>query len=642
MTMKKIQEKLLSLPVLCLLLLAMSLTVTWFAPKDDNSDAWSYHYYSGNMLFDNRLDTDYFGASIQGYFNPLVHAPFAAMINARWPDRWVAMAMAGYCSLALMLMAVFYRVSLNLTGWTLFSATLLSISMYVVWTCMGSSVPDLFIQIPFLISLLCLFNFRKTKSATMVFWAGAFFGVFLGLKLSAIIYIPGYAVLLCYWLWLREIRWTVFVVVALGCILGFLLCYGWWGLELYKHLGNPFFPFFNDWFKSPHFSAEAVYNKRFISWNLAEQLLLPFKAAGSEVLTYIEMREPDIRLAVFVVAVLALAVFSAFQGRKDRLEYFEKDFLIFLFISLYTWVLISGNGRYGITIFLMVGAGIFIACRAILPLKIYRSLMLLVIIFQIFVMYSVRLGDKSVVFRFNRSPWNPGAEWFDIDFKKTLGSGGQLVMTGMRNSISVLVKDIGPDSSVINVYGGYALENSEYIQSKITQYDGRIVSVIKARKDLLDNREWIEKTHFEQFGRFGLKVADTSRCVFEAPRGKQEATTSGFFVCPMEKDVSAIGRYEEITRDARKYYEKIEKICPELFSPKKYAITVLESSKEKYYSNSEIDTYMKNTEEVFAKKIWSMMIYRLGPMSEMDAISPKDWSEKYCDPLLKSRAVSRE
>ena len=150
--------------------------------------------------------------------------------------------------------------------------------------------------------------------------SGLFLGVAVGMKLTAIIYIPGIAVVLLRRLFQHEMSWSEGLWYFMGGVSGFLLSYGWWGYALYQQFGNPLFPFFNEFFKSPHFAQEAVTNRRFISWNLLEQSLLPFRVALSEAYTYIEMREPDLRPGVFVLSILALLVARAWRKGGSALK----------------------------------------------------------------------------------------------------------------------------------------------------------------------------------------------------------------------------------------------------------------------------------------------------------------------------------
>ncbi len=623
----------------CLVAMLLAVIVTQIVVKDDNSDAWSYHYYSGAMLLDQRFETDYFGASLQGYLNPLVHLPFAAMINAEWSDRLVALVMALYGGIAFVLLTVFYSVSLGLRNWHLIGAMAMSLGSLLVWTCTGSSFPDLFLQIPVFSGLLYLFR-PDGQSSNRDYWFAAFlFGVALGLKLTAVIYLPGIVALVLLRLFRGDIGWFVLWGSALAGIAGFLLAYGWWGWILYREFGNPFFPFLNQWFKSPYFSTEAIANFRFISESAWYQALLPFRIAKSDAWVYMEIGEPDLRPGAFVFLASVFFVKRLLVHGRNKAPVVESDFLFFLMISLYVWVFISGNGRYGVGIFLLLGAGILLALRSLLSLKFFRSAFLLLLVLQFFVTCAVPGTQSGTSFRFQNSAW--GGTWFNVDFRGVVGVGNQLVMTGTRTSYSVLAKDMGDNSSLINVYGGYPLENGAIIQHKIEQYGKRVLGMVMAPRAILTRQQRLSDLFFDQFGRFGLALGDYTKCQFLA-KVRGDDTRSGFIFCPLVRSESSIGKYDTAVGDARKYFQRIEEICPKIFSPTGEAIILSDRNRQKNYANYEIDVYIDSKNDVYAKKSWSMMIFPLGSLAETFSMSPDVWREKYCEPLRRSKAMSKE
>lgn len=623
----------------CLVVMLLAVAITQIVVKDDNSDAWSYHYYSGAMLLDQRFKTDYFGASLQGYLNPLVHLPFAAMVKAEWPDRLVALVMALYGGIVFALLSVFYHTSLGLRSWYLIAAMAMSLGCLLVWTCTGSSFPDLFLQIPVFGGLLYLFR-PSGQSLNRDYWFAAFlFGVALGLKLTAVIYLPGIVALVLLRLFRRDIGWSVLWGSALAGIVGFLLAYGWWGWILYREFGNPFFPFLNQWFKSPHFSTEAIANFRFISESVWYQALLPFRIAKSDAWVYMEIGEPDLRPGAFVFLAAVFFVKQFWVQERNKASVVESDFLFFLLISLYVWVFISGNGRYGVGIFLLLGAGILLILRSLLSLKFFRSVFLLLLVLQFFIICAVPGTQRGTSFRFQNSAW--GGTWFNVDFRGVVGAGNQLVMTGTRTSYSILAKDMGDNSSLINVYGGYPLENGAIIQHKIAQYDGRVLGMIMAPRAILTKPQRLNDLFFEQFGRFGLMLGDYTKCQFVA-KVLGDDTRSGFVFCPLVRSEYSIGKYDAVVGEAREYFKKIEETCPEIFSPTGEAIILSGRNRQKNYANYEIDVYVDKKNDVYAKKSWSMVMFALGKISDMSSVSADDWRKKYCEPLRRSKAMTRE
>src|SRR5258708_10027859 len=63
-----------------------------------------------------------------------------------------------------------------------------------------------------------------------------------------------------------------------GCAMAgvFLLFYGWWGAALLAHLGNPFFPHFNQIFRSDYAAPSAFSDPIFALPTLRDKLLFPF------------------------------------------------------------------------------------------------------------------------------------------------------------------------------------------------------------------------------------------------------------------------------------------------------------------------------------------------------------------------------
>lgn len=632
-------ERLLSLRVFCIAVVLLAQVVTWFSAKDDNSDAWAYHVYAGLSLLDGRVQQDYFPASTQSYFNPLVHVPFAYMVWAEWPDRLIASVMAFYSSMALVLLVIFFYRSLQLRQWEFAAAVLMSLSGLIIWTGIGSSVPDLFLQIPVLISLIFLFLPIDSRVRRALFYSGCFLGAALGLKLSAVIYFPSYALLLL-WRWsIKQIGWRDLCGFVLGGVLGWLVCYGWWGIALYQKFDNPFFPFFNEWFKSPDFDQVAIVNHRFLSDSFGEQFWLPFKTALSDPLVYMEMRMPDLRMGGFLLAVVALLFSWLFRREKLQIALREMEFLIFLVVLIYVWTFMSGNGRYGVGIFCLLGGGILIALRAALPHKIFRTVFLLVFILQCVVdAQAFRLSESP--FRYRDTKW--GGTWFNIDFDKAVGKGGQLILVGTRNSYSVFSKDIGEKSAIINVNGLFSLELNAVIKRYLDEYKDNTLGMLLVSPTVINNRNLIDELYFQNFGRLGLAAGNKDDCVFVERKEYDGSVNGGFLFCPLMKSEDAISRYKQKTTDADAYFKRLESLCPNVFPPTMYAVTLSGDVKEKFYAGYEVGVYINTTGQVTAKKEWSMMIFPLGTMAEMQSLSSEEWRKTYCDPVRRSKAISKE
>src|SRR5690606_30742090 len=117
--------------------------------------------------------------------------------------------------------------------------------------------------------------------------------------------------------------------------------------------GNPFFPYFNNIFKSPYLPPSGIINTRFIPEGFINGLIFPLKAILPLPWLYQELRAPDIRWLVFFVSLLVVVI-----GAAKKIIAVDKvgwGAIIFFITSYVLWLLSSGNGRYGMPIFLLVG-----------------------------------------------------------------------------------------------------------------------------------------------------------------------------------------------------------------------------------------------------------------------------------------------
>jgi hypothetical protein len=614
-------------------LILLSVAVTLESPKDASNDGWSYHYYSGAMLFDNRLDTDYFGASAQGYFNPLVHAPFAAMVKAGWPDRLVGTVLAVYSSIALVLVAIFYHFILAMSGLELVLAMALSLLSVVVWTCSGTSTPDLFLQIPVFIGMILLFRDDGTPGygiKTALFC----FGLALGLKLTMLIYVPAVGILLVARRYRQRINNGQLVWAAIMLVAGFAAAYAWWGLQLYHRFGNPFFPFFNQWFKAPDFTIEPIRDTRFLSGNLWWQLLLPFRMATSDVFTYIEVIAPDLKPGVFLIGLAALLVWRYLLRKRVEMSIAEVEFVGFVFISFFVWVLISGNGRYAVGLLLLLGGAIIVLIKR-LVLSPWRWLVIAIVMLAqvgVFVESGIEVG----AFRLGKGEW--GGEWFNLKMDKPIRQS--LVLMGTANSNSVMIRNMDDKSSLVSVNAPYMLKPGKTIEEKINQYAGRIEGIVLAPdRRALDDSDWMQEKFFENFGRFGLSWDDAQPCYFIQSAGQNQTLPQDELLsCHLKKDQAAARQYEQVTREASHYYAVIEAMCPLLFSPADNAIEIEGRNLQKYYRNSEVHVYIAANGSVLAKKHWSIVFFPLGNVADIDSAKPEEWKEHLCPMLLEARS----
>jgi hypothetical protein len=621
---------LFSIPALAGQLVLFALLVTFGWGKDVNTDAVAYHYYSGSQLFENRLDKDYFAASAQGYFNPLVHAPFAAMVRAKWPDRLIGAVLAVYSAMSLVMLALLYQQILGLRRATLFWVLLLSLVSGVVWSGMGTSTPDLFLQLPAFAAILFLFKARQENRLYWMVLSGLLWGIALGLKLSAIIYGPAMFLLVCYWCWRRYLGWYALPVMACSVLAGFVLIDGWWAIQLYHQFGNPFFPLFNNWFLSPDYTLQSVEDRRFLSWDIYRQLLLPFRIAGSEPLTYIEIVAPDIRPAVFVTLFLGSVVVAATTKRKWQLAAIEQDFVIFLFVALYTWVLVSGNGRYATGLLLMIGAGIYLLLKLFLTGRNLRLMFGIILSLQTVIVLCNGLDGGG--FKFELEKW--GGTWFDSELNYRFGD--ELVLMGTPNPYSIIVMAAGMNTSFIATSSSYLLTLNPAIEKKIKEHENHILGVIIAPSTGIISDDVAQETLFQTFSRLGLSFDVQKGCKKLQALAHDGKIKHKFLACGLKVDPLARREYLSRVSHAEAYFSELEKRCPDAFTPTDNPVEIVGSLLKKLYRGSEVEVFLSNDQKVMAKRYWSVAYYSLGNSESFSQMDDATWKRRYCMPLVKS------
>jgi hypothetical protein len=67
-------------------------------------------------------------------------------------------------------------------------------------------------------------------------------------------------------------------------------------VHLYREYGNPVFPLFNAWFRSPDFPSLSVSAERFAPKTVADALTFPLRIVSPEAMIYAEISAPDLRL----------------------------------------------------------------------------------------------------------------------------------------------------------------------------------------------------------------------------------------------------------------------------------------------------------------------------------------------------------
>ena len=353
--------------------------------QDANWDLQNYHFYNAYAFLNDRLDWDIAPAQLQSYFNPLADLPFYAMVRAGLSPRWIAVVLALPAGIA----AFFLYLSLE----RLFAgcpsprsyvyialALLIGVTGTAGVSLIGTTTNDWPPATLIVIAIWLLLLAADSTAGATKWWplalAGLACGIAGGLKLTAAFYSASLCVALL--MTVRPFRRRALACAATFAAFaaaGFVATAGFWLWRMYAKFGNPFFPYFNDWFQSPWWGPLPVQH-----WygpqTLPEWLAFPFRLLRYNGGVVGEAAFRDWRIpAVFVAAIAALFAFAwrAFGagGKVDRptLAWSWRFVIAFWFLSFILWAFEHSIYRYVIPLELFAGAVAILLLSTALPTR---------------------------------------------------------------------------------------------------------------------------------------------------------------------------------------------------------------------------------------------------------------------------------
>ncbi len=546
--------------------------------KDVNFDAINYHGYAAFGLMNERLWVDFFPAGPQSYLNPLGYIPFY-FLKFYMGDVGVTICLALLHSACIYGVVFFSGILIDKkknTG-SYYFAILLSLVTVVYWQNVGSSFIDAYICAFVIFGLGFLLRWVAGAGSLKELGMSAFlFGLAVGLKLTSVIFAISATLVVFLYLLYRQWNWKEFCTFACMGALGFIITQGWWGYLVYEKTGNPFFPYFNNVFQSAFLPSEGIINTRFIPEGFVNGLIFPLKAILPLPWLYQELRAPDIRWVVFFVSLSVVMI-----GAAKKVIVVDKvgwGAIVFFVSSYVLWLLSSGNGRYGMPIFLLVGVLVAWLLSLFLKKEILRVVLLLLFIFQ-----------AALVFLGGNLRWSDGAfsnTWFDYEVPKTLIDEPALYLTTEHNSYSFLAEKVNPSSIFVNISGQISLPYSEklddFFRGAMERVDGNVRVIANA---LLTESVTQQDDHLPTIGgyflrprllyvlnarlsRFGFEI-DEKSCLFISPNSDGYKSFNGLLVsCKLNRSMSALNEYIEVVKDANVVFDLIERSCVEFFSPR--------------------------------------------------------------------------
>jgi hypothetical protein len=339
---------------------------------DDNYDLRNYHIYNGYKFLHGVFQNNFFPSQFQNWHNPLTNS-FVVLLMYHLPPMVVATVLAGLQSFNILVSWLVARQALQpltdeaslRTQWmTPLMAALIGATAALFLSEAGTSFGDNLVSVPMLYALYLLGRAAAQdhdawdKVRRDVALAGLCVGLACGLKLTIMVYLPGFA--LCF-LWLRQ---PFLKLVPLAAIFGaaFLLswgiCDGWWMWDIWRTTGNPLFPQMNDVFRSPLLDPVDMSDKRFAAKSLGQGLLQPFRTAVGDYPGG-EVYYRDFRFA----AALLLLPFVAWR----RPQGWGGAVVVFAVVGYFFWLKMFGIARFAIPIELLSGIVLCALIASLVP-----------------------------------------------------------------------------------------------------------------------------------------------------------------------------------------------------------------------------------------------------------------------------------
>jgi len=344
--------------------------------KDFSWDFRNYHYYNAHAFLVGRSGIDLAPAQLQSFYNPMLDLPMYVLVRS------LPAPLVGFCLGAVqglnfsLVFLLFRRISRIASA----PACLLAAGAVSLIGCiapatlieLGTGTGDNLVSLLVLAGLLAAVSgIERSRSGEVrlrrrhVVIAGFAMGAAVGLKQTAIAFALGSGIaLLC----VARPRRGAFASVAwfgLAGLSGVLLLSGHWLFAMWQEFANPFFPYFNQIFRSPAIAPSPFVNEKFLPRKLFEYFSWPllFSADSSRVSYY---RFTDVRFAVLYLALLAAAARLTWRWATSRLtaaqgppeprdeaasrEWFDRDrgnlLVGFLVLSFVVWMLLFSLYRY--------------------------------------------------------------------------------------------------------------------------------------------------------------------------------------------------------------------------------------------------------------------------------------------------------
>jgi hypothetical protein len=351
--------------------------------KDTSWDFRNYHWYAPYALLNHRMGIDVAVAHQASYYNPYLDVPFYWL--ATHTRAWIALAVLGAVQganvIPLYLMsrsALRFNMTVSDTKFMAGALALLGTVGALTLTEFGTTYYDNVMSVLVLSGLAILVVKRDAlregplgKAASISAVAGLVTGMAMGLKLPEMPFCIGFAAALLALGGSRKHQVARLAAGGIAGAIGFAIFSGPWMLYMYHLTGNPLFPYWNDYWKSP-LALQAPYRDlRFVPafrpwW---QQLFFPVLfTIDWHVADDLGFQDIRVMLAYLLVIAAGAVWLLRRQSRDSLLDTRATAILLVFFAAAYlVWMRMFAIYRY-IILFEMLAPLLIIGAVGLLPL----------------------------------------------------------------------------------------------------------------------------------------------------------------------------------------------------------------------------------------------------------------------------------
>lgn len=355
--------------------IAAPIAIAIWLGQDANWDLRNYHYYNPYAFLNGRMGIDLAPAQQQSFHSPFADLPFYWMTRASMPTPLVGAILALPACVSLWLLLQICRTLVPVQE----SARRMLVELALVFIAvggaaggatLGSTMSEWHLLALVLAALLLMLREHlraaslAARSGARLPWlgAGVLAGAACGLKLTMAYSAIGLAVMVLVLPAPLATRAKRLALLATGGLIGFCVFYGPWAWVLWKHYQNPFFPYFNDLFRSDWVREISHADLRFAKRSIGELFTLPFKLTRETSQYVSELLLRDMRLALGL-PLLVLFAATPLRGQSDEFRLWPA-LAAFTLSSYVVWAWAAGIYRYAVIIECMAALAIVGAvCR---------------------------------------------------------------------------------------------------------------------------------------------------------------------------------------------------------------------------------------------------------------------------------------